>query len=153
MRCGKNNIFKHYFQGNWWGQSKEAFWAGLGWAALGWVVGCLEAIWDFFFGLRSYCLHRGARSAAGADSRFRVVQSWGAGGLSFSVCSCSPCFCWAYVQLLLRCGTSLHDCQKVVAYPLLLARAVGVECSTSLPGGNQVDGLPPAPVGTFRSKF
>ena len=86
--------------------------------------------------------------AAGAHSSFWVVQSWGAGGLSFSVCSCSPCFCWAYVRLLLRCGTSLHDCQKVVAYPLLLARAVGVECSTSLPGGNQVDGLPPAPVMT-----
>ena len=74
------------------------------------------------------------------------MQSWGAGGLSFFVWSCLPRFRWAYVQLLLRCGTSLRNCQIVVAYPLLLARAVGVECSTSLPDGNQVDGLSPAPV-------
>ena len=65
--------------------------AGLRWAALGWPLGCLEAIFDFFVGLGSYCFHRGACS--GCSLKLLSCAKLGGGRFEF--------FCVLVLALLL----------------------------------------------------
>ena len=111
------------------------------------------------------------RSLLECCGRFRIFLGWLAVYFSHSsmICFvCSFCFDWLFGVYWVRARSCYRfDCFCVCLFTCLLVCLlacalvvmyilapgpfffIGLLCSTSPSGGNQVDGLPPAPVGDF----